>query len=211
MDENDHELNQLMFAEFIQSQNDSLKSFCSKCGRETSEKLRVTVLQPKHVPQLQQLCSQWFPVYYPNEWYDLVTKNATNSFFAVGIIDDGAEEAEKLVGCIVAHIKESIEISQEDREVRQNGWQQFNRVCYIMVIGVLRDYRRLGLGSFLVQCLIKYLESMEEFCKAIYLHVLDSNESAIRFYETLNFKCLDYLPDYYLIHEEKRDAYSFVR
>jgi ribosomal protein S18 acetylase RimI-like enzyme len=59
--------------------------------------------------------------------------------------------------------------------------------AYIMTIGVIDECRRLGLGSILVDKTIEMLQQNWTICEVIYLHVIDYNESAIRFYERNHF------------------------
>ena len=47
-------------------------------------------------------------------------------------------------------------------------------------------------------------------CKAVYLHVLTSNTTAIQFYERRNFSLHSYLPFYYSVHDVAKDGYSYV-
>lgn len=66
-------------------------------------------------------------------------------------------------------------------------------------------------GSLLLDSLLSYLTTKERCnCKAAYLHVLSTNQTAIRFYERRNFSAHSYLPYYYSIQGKPRDGYSYV-
>lgn len=57
-------------------------------------------------------------------------------------------------------------------------------VGYILSLGVHKNHRRNGIGSLLLDALINHLTTAErERVKAIYLHVLTTNQPAILFYE----------------------------
>lgn len=59
-----------------------------------------------------------------------------------------------------------------------------NDVGYILSLGVHKTYRRNGIGSLLLDALINYLTTSEKSkVKAIFLHVLTTNQPAIFFYE----------------------------
>lgn len=45
----------------------------------------------------------------------------------------------------------------------------------------------------------------------IYLHVVDYNESAIRFYERNDFKMLKRIKDHYVIFDKNYDAYVLYK
>lgn len=57
-------------------------------------------------------------------------------------------------------------------------------VGYILSLGVHKKFRRNGIGSLLLDALINYLTTSEKTrVKAIFLHVLTTNQPAILFYE----------------------------
>lgn len=69
------------------------------------------------------------------------------------------------------------------------GWLSSTLTCreylgaYIMTLGVVDECRRLGLGTMLLNEVIKVINHNWMNCEVIYLHVVDYNETAIRFYE----------------------------
>lgn len=56
-----------------------------------------------------------------------------------------------------------------------------------MTIGVIDECRKLGLGTKMLEYTIGYLERSWQSCISIWLHVVDYNESAIKFYLKNNF------------------------
>lgn len=66
---------------------------------------------------------------------------------------------------------------------------------YIASVGVLPDYRRIGIGQMLVEGVKKRL--IEKDVEAITLHVRNTNEPAIRFYLKLGFVIQATVPKYY--------------
>jgi len=67
------------------------------------------------------------------------------------------------------------------------------------------------LASLLLDSLLSYLTSGEQNdCKAVYLHVLTTNTTAIHFYERRNFRVHCCLPYYYSINGCPHDGYSYV-
>ena len=66
-------------------------------------------------------------------------------------------------------------------------------------------------ATALLDRLISYLTTSERSnCKAVYLHVLATNITAIRFYEKHNFRKHEYLPYYYAIRGQPKDGLSYV-
>lgn len=62
----------------------------------------------------------------------------------------------------------------------------------------------------LLDHLISYLTTTKLSTKAVYLHVLTTNQTAIRFYEHRNFRLRHFLPYYYAIEGSSRDGYCYV-
>ena len=61
-------------------------------------------------------------------------------------------------------------------------------IGYILSLGVHRKHRRNGIGSLLLDALINHLTTAErQSVKAIFLHVLTTNQPAILFYEKRRF------------------------
>lgn len=75
-----------------------------------------------------------------------------------------------------------------------------------MTIGVVDECRRMGLGTLLLREAIKEINNTNTACEAIYLHVVDYNESAIKFYERNLFRMLKRIKDHYVIFDKNYDA-----
>lgn len=64
-------------------------------------------------------------------------------------------------------------------------------IGYILSLGVHRKHRRNGIASLLLDALINHLTTAErQSVKAIFLHVLTTNQPAILFYEKR--RCVHY-------------------
>lgn len=62
----------------------------------------------------------------------------------------------------------------------------------------------------LIAHLTSGVEKNSNTCKAIYLHVLTTNGSAIQFYERRMFRRHNYLPLYYSVKGVGKDGFSYV-
>lgn len=109
-----------------------------------------------------------------------------------------------------------------------------SEVGYILSLGVHKNHRRNGIGSLLLDSLINHLTTIERArVKAIFLHVLTTNQPAILFYEKrryiddrcsmfvlpfkinyflshLRFRMNNFLPYYYSIKGICRDGFTYV-
>lgn len=72
----------------------------------------------------------------------------------------------------------------QDRDILSESMGKESDVGYILSLGVHKSHRRNGIGSLLLDSLINHLTTTERSrVKAIYLHVLTTNQPAILFYE----------------------------
>jgi N-alpha-acetyltransferase 60 len=178
--------------------NNSIK----KSSDEFKRDIQLRFLCPNDVNELKTLCSEWFPVDYPDAWYNDIT--SSTRFYSLA-----ATYQNRIIGMIVAEIKLKRTTDKEDWYILSSQHPENTQVTYILSLGVFKEFRRLGIASLLLDTLIDYLKA-ETDCKAIYLHVLSSNQVAIRFYEKRNFQQRIYLPNYYTIKGQLQDGHCYV-
>ena len=70
----------------------------------------------------------------------------------------------------------NIQIQAEDVSIIARHFK-YNRVGYILTLGVAKAYRSLGLGSYLLSRTLENLE--DQNCLCVYLHVLKANKKGI--------------------------------
>lgn len=79
----------------------------------------------------------------------------------------------------------------QDRDILSESKGKDSDVGYILSLGVHKNHRRNGIGSLLLDSLINHLTTSERSrVKAIYLHVLTTNQPAILFYERRRYGLL---------------------
>lgn len=71
------------------------------------------------------------------------------------------------------------------------------RRLYIMTLGCLASYRRLGIGTEMVKHVLDYVSSKDSNFDSIFLHVQVNNQDAIEFYQKFGFKILETRKNYY--------------
>lgn len=105
-----------------------------------------------------------------------------------------------------------VQCDPEDSDILPPGEERSNAdVIYVLTIGVSVEYRRCGLASRLIRHLLSHAATDPSGrCRCVYLHVLTSNDSAIRFYESHGFNQHKLLKDYYEIADAKRDAFTYT-
>ncbi|XP_037363618.2 N-alpha-acetyltransferase 60 isoform X1 [Talpa occidentalis] len=156
------------------------------------------------IDTVKRLCGDWFPIEYPDSWYRDITSN--KKFFSLAATYRGA-----IVGMIVAEIKSRTKIHKEDGDILASSFSVDTQVAYILSLGVVKEFRKHGIGSLLLESLKDHISSTaQDHCKAIYLHVLTTNSSAISFYENRDFRQHHYLPYYYSIRGVLKDGFTYV-
>jgi len=166
--------------------------------------LQLRFLSPADTEQVKVLCRSWFPIEYPDTWYQEITANPR--FYSLAATLQG-----RIVGIIVAETKELGQLAKEDRTVLANCFRRGTKVAYILSLGVCEEFRKQGIASLLLENLISHLTSeAHKGVKAVYLHVLTTNTPAITFYEHRGFHLHSFLPFYYAIKGRRKDGYTAV-
>jgi ribosomal protein S18 acetylase RimI-like enzyme len=124
--------------------------------------------------QLRRLNQAIFPVAYHDKFYKDVLQ--------LGQLAKLAYVNNVAVGSLCGRVEET-NIDHEKR-------------LYIMTLGCLAPYRRLGVGSAMLEHLLKICEQDGTFSH-IYLHVQVNNTDAIKFYEKFGFTVVDRKENYY--------------
>ena len=178
---------------------------CSKsvplCSVST---LQLRFLCPADIQEVQALCLDWFPIVYPQYWYEEITSNP--KFYSLAAVYDGV-----IIGLIVAEIKFYRDLNKEDEDILAPTFGKDTLVAYLLSLGVSQAHRRNGIASLLLDNLISHLTTSENaHCKALFLHVLTTNSAAIHFYQRHQFKLHSFLPYYYCINGKSKDGFTYV-
>jgi ribosomal protein S18 acetylase RimI-like enzyme len=82
-----------------------------------------------------------------------------------------------------------------------------NKYGYIHTIGVINEYRKLYIGTELINLFIKECKNLK--CIACYLHCIEYNKSAQKFYEKNNWIKNRIKKDHYCLDEKFYDSYVY--
>mmetsp|Transcript_43313 Transcript_43313/g.72017 ORF Transcript_43313/g.72017 Transcript_43313/m.72017 type:complete len:179 (-) Transcript_43313:183-719(-) len=137
--------------------------------------IKFGTVTEKNVDQLRKLNLAVFPVRYNDKFYSDLWSSPTQEYTHLAYFSD------ILVGAICGRVE-----PQDHNKFK----------VYIMTIGVLAPYRRLGIGTQLLQQVL-HACSQQPDCEAIYLHVQVNNDDAIDFYQRFGFSVGDVVKDYY--------------
>ncbi|KAK0428953.1 hypothetical protein QR680_011104 [Steinernema hermaphroditum] len=187
----------------------STSSSCSSCSSSQSQRLcdelssdyELRRLCPSDFIAVKRICSEAFPIEYPDNWYDDVVGGKLLSY---GLFHQRTE----LTSVIVAEIKPLCQCNVEDRDIYTD---QNARVIYILSLAVDARFRRKGIATMLLNYLIDFVAAQEfPQPKVIYLHVLNKNHSAINFYRRNGFRYHTTLLNYYRIGNIYYDGLTYV-
>lgn len=159
---------------------------------------------PLDLEVLQDVHEAFFPIKYELEFF-------VNVVHGHGIISWAAidtNRSDELIGFVTARV-----VSVEDsEEVDLLGCELLNSdrtLVYVLTLGVIKQYRNNGIASALVGIVTNYAASIPT-CRAVYLHVISYNHSAIYFYKKNSFQCLRRLRNFYYINGRHYDSYLYI-
>ncbi|SPP73866.1 probable N-acetyltransferase san [Drosophila guanche] len=127
---------------------------------------------PHNIKQLKKLNTVVFPVSYNDKFYVDVLE--------AGELAKLAYYNDIVVGAVCCRI-----------DTTEN-----QRRLYIMTLGCLSPYRRLGIGTVMFEHILNYAEKDGNF-DSIFLHVQVNNDGAIEFYKKFGFEIVDTKEQYY--------------
>jgi len=138
-------------------------------------------ITPHNIKQLKRLNQVVFPVCYNDKFYKDVLE--------VGELAKLAYYNDIVIGAVCCRIDSA-------------GDQ---KRLYIMTLGCLAPYRRLGIGTVMLEHVLSFCEK-EGHIDNVFLHVQVNNDGAISFYEKFGFKIVEEKKNYYK-RIEPPDAY----
>lgn len=142
-------------------------------------------LLPKDADEAYKLVGEWFPVKYTKSLIEEMC-NPENSYFTLAAIS----KTQTLLGFIINQFEWQSQIESEvwNFTSKKRVFPDCrNAGCHILILGVKKEYRSNGIAYELINQTIN--ESIKKKgCFLLYLHTLDTNTPAIKFYYKCGFK-----------------------
>ncbi|XP_033126024.1 probable N-acetyltransferase san [Anneissia japonica] len=148
----------------------------------TKGRIELGEVTQHNIKQLKKLNQVVFPVSYNDKFYKDVLD--------VGELAKLAYYNDIVVGAVCCRI----DISEEG-----------SRRLYIMTLGCLAPYRRLGIGTVMLNHVLDYCKH-DGNIESLFLHVQINNDSALDFYKSHGFEVVETKEHYYK-RIEPADAY----
>ena len=138
----------------------------------------------KYIAELLNLFKEWFPFMYDRDYFRkfFIRQNC----IAIGAFIN-IESTDYLVGCVLGEIIGEEKFKKILPDVLTgNNWFLLSDTepldCAVLQnLGVIDEYRRLGVGSRLMEKFIDEVKEREGVC--VYLNMFEFNKSAIKFFE----------------------------
>ncbi|BBN10460.1 histone acetyltransferase MCC1 [Marchantia polymorpha subsp. ruderalis] len=165
-------------------------------------------IRPSDLKILQEVHEALFPIKYELEFFSNVVHGHGIISWAAVDTNRSSEKCDELVGFVTARVVAATESEEAD----MLGYEHVSTertLIYILTLGVIKQYRNLGIASALIGEVIEYATSLPS-CRAVYLHVISYNHSAIFFYKKNSFQCLRKLRNFYYINGHHYDSYLYI-
>jgi len=81
---------------------------------------------------------------YPENWYNDIT--TPERFFSLATIYQN-----RIIAIIVAEVKYKRRTDREDCHILSNRFNENTKICYILSLGVNKEFRGLGIGNTLTK------------------------------------------------------------
>jgi len=165
-------------------------------GKEPKLSLTFGEITEKNVGQLQVLNSVLFPVKYNEKFYtDLLRLHTPLTVLAY--------HNDILVGAVCCRVESHPLQSSSSvvvvvvNEAGSADSSSTIKKLYIMTLGVLAPYRRLGIGSKLLEAALKFSKKEAPQAEVIFASVWTMNTSAVEFYKRHGFQIVKTVHEYY--------------
>ena len=188
-------------------------------------------LTKQDIEETKNLHKEWFPIKYSDEYFNTIFNSKEGKYFSIGafyniINEETKEKKEIIIGLALCEWivgsdyffkvfgKESaLEISKNINYIEEvYSYLKYDdyHCIYIMTIGVLDEFRKMKIGSNIVERIIN-IGLSDKLCIGIFLDVIYYNYSAIKFYKRNEFKKVKTNKNYYNLNGTKYDAHVFLR
>jgi GNAT superfamily N-acetyltransferase len=188
-------------------------------------------LTKQDIEETKNLHKEWFPIKYSDEYFNTIFNSKEGKYFSIGafyniINEETKEKKEIIIGLALCEWivgsdyffkvfgrESALEISKNINYIEEvYSYLKYDdyHCIYIMTIGVLDEFRKMKIGSNIVERIIN-IGLSDKLCIGIFLDVIYYNYSAIKFYKRNEFKKVKTNKNYYNLNGTKYDAHVFLR
>jgi len=165
------------------------ESSTSVASSHSKARIDLGDITPHNIKLLKKVNQVVFPVVYHDNFYKDVLE--------AGELAKLAFFNDIVVGAVCCRV----DVERVGADATGSG----KKKLYIMTLGCLAPYRRLGVGSKMVEHVLNIVAKDGNF-ESVFLHVQVNNEGAINFYRNFGFDVVETKENYYK-RIEPPDAY----
>jgi len=184
----------------------------------TSDVQFRSFVSESELEEIRQLHYEWFPVLYNDEFYNsIVTGGGFAGGDVITVVACMKSDPKKILGLITIAIRRNEkqynpagDLMKELGYPDDDGGHNKN-VAYILTLGVVDELRRKGVGKVLLDEGIRKVEETDPNCIAVFLHVIEYNKPAMKFYLRQKFVKFSKYDNFYFFDDKIFSGILFYR
>ena len=169
------------------STSEAMEAAASEKGISQYTRIDLGDVTPHNIKLLKKVNQVVFPIVYHDKFYKDVLE--------AGELAKLAYYNDVVVGAVCCRV-DVIAPAPDNEEVQSADAKLSKRKLYIMTLGCLAPYRRLGIGTTMLKHVMDIVEKDGNF-DSVVLHVQVNNEGALRFYKNFGFEVVETKEAYY--------------
>ena len=195
------------------------------------EEIIYKPLTKENIEEIKNLHKEWFPIDYSERFFEKLFDKDNYWCFTIGAFYNFLDKEKNEKKEIILGLALCEWIPINDYFIKHTSKEAVHEICkninykeevetylkceeyrcvYIMTIGVLDEFRKMKIGSHILNEIIN-VALMDNLCVGVSLDVIYYNYSAIKFYKKNNFKKVSTIKNYYNLNGTKYDSYVFLR
>ena len=188
-----------------------------KIFRPTAGEVQYRILTKNYIDDFVVLLREHSPVKYDAEYFSKQF-DRTDSHFSYGAFIE-VNGIEYLIGYILGNLIKERAFFQNVKKIYRTKtcFRSFinyfktspERYGVISCLGVIDEYRRLGIGKKLLECMEE--EFRQKGALGIMVHLIEHNCSGIKFYEGCNWKYGGFIKQYYNFNNVLYDGQVYYK
>ena len=138
----------------------------------------------EELEEVRTLHTEWFPVAYHEEFFEsIVTGTGFGGGDVVTVVATIGNQPRHIVGMITIAIRRAEKQYNPSADLSVYlGLDSDATTAYILTLGVVDELRGHGIGRRLLEDGIRKVQEIDRDCRVVYLHVIEYNEAAKKFY-----------------------------
>jgi ribosomal protein S18 acetylase RimI-like enzyme len=163
--------------------------------------------------EIRLLHTEWFPVAYHEDFFEsIVSGTGFGGGDVVTVVATIGTYSRQIVGLITIAVKRNEKQYNPTADLCPALKIEGNSTtAYILTLGVIDELRGKGVGRKLLDAGIRKISETDSFCRVIFLHVIEYNEAAKKFYLREKFIEFKKYSEFYFFDGKVFDGVLFYK